>query len=74
MTEEELLFALAAESARNDAGRTPSEIAGDTGLPHKKVMEVLQLARGRGRLKVGQRTIQRIDGRPARIGVYTVLP
>jgi hypothetical protein len=70
--EDEWLAELERLSRKNDKGQTASEIGAAIGRSTKTVRELLQRVKALGRLVIGERTSQRIDGRTATIPVYTI--
>jgi len=71
--EDELLAELERLTRKGDPGRTSIEIGRALGKTAARVRVLLQRVREMGRLSRGERVIERIDGRPSRIPVYTIL-
>lgn len=65
---------LAALGKRNDEGHTMRELCELAGLSNRTMEQRLRRAQEAGRLFVGRRTVPRIDGIPAQVPVYRVLP
>lgn len=72
MTEAELLADLHRASQHSDKGASAEEIAAELRLEVRTVLKMLQRARAAGRLLVGWRSGQRIDGRGKVTPVYRI--
>lgn len=59
-------------AGRDDKGYTTGEIAGALGWHRLKVNAMIQRLKEEGRLCVGWRTVERIDGRSTLVPVYRV--
>jgi hypothetical protein len=71
--EDQWLAELEKISRRSDPGRTSTEIGAVLGKTAAQVRVLLQRVRALGRLVRGERMIERIDGKPNRIPVYSIL-
>ena len=72
ITTSEWLAELARLTAKSDDGLTSEELAEAWGLSDRTTMKRLRLAHTKGWVKVGRRTIERMDGKPMPVPVYTV--
>lgn len=70
---DEWLAELERLSRKNDRGQTATEIGSAVGKTAGAVRMLLRRVMAMGRLEVGKRTIQRIDGRTTTITVYSIL-
>ena len=69
---DEWLAELARLTAKSDDGLTSEELSEAWGLSDRTTMKRLRLAHKKGWVKVGRRTIARMDGKPMPVPVYTV--
>ena len=72
ITTDEWLAELARLTAKSDDGLTSEELSEAWGLSDRTTMKRLRLAHKKGWVKVGRRTISRMDGKPMPVPVYTV--
>lgn len=74
ITSEEWIKELEKYQRKNDAGQTSQELAEMWGVSNRIALERLRKLWGLGRIARGFRRVERIDGRPTNVAVYSLKP